>query len=64
MNEKQNISIPIEYVNQWIEDHHEYMNTRVIRFMVQDYQYEKLKIRPHKSYFEEMVERQIEDEQI
>ena len=51
------IKIPISYIDQWIADHYDYINTRPIRFMVQDYKHNVLKKKAHKTYHEQVVER-------
>lgn len=34
-------AVTVEYIQRWMDDHHEYMNVRPLRFMVQDYRMEK-----------------------
>lgn len=49
MDEKE-IQIPLTYINDWYKAHNEFLPCRAIKFMVQDYKFEVLGIKPERVY--------------
>ncbi len=40
--EKLNHAIPFTYIDEWIKTHNDFVSTRPVRYMVQDYKFEVL----------------------
>lgn len=49
MDEKE-IQIPLTYINEWYKAHNEFLPCRAIKFMIQDYKFEVLGIKPERGY--------------